>query len=317
MNDFQIFKNDSFGAVRTVEVNGVPYFVGKDVATALGYAKPENAIASHVDDEDKTSTLIQGSGSNYKSKAVIINESGVYALVFGSKLPTAKEFKHWVTSEILPTIRKHGAYMTEQTIEQALTSPDFLIKLATQLKEEREKSARLENTVNKQNELLERSKPLVCFANCVKTADTSILVGELAKILRQNGVEIGQKRLFEWLRSNGYLIKSGSDRNMPTQYSMERGLFEIKETVISHSDGHTSISKTPKVSGKGQIYFINKLIEKDGELNVNPNRPRKPVDESQTASKTAYRSGSCGPARNIKGNVDKQNEGAVEAVWAR
>ena len=120
--------------------------------------------------------------------------------------------------------------------------------------------AQLETTVNKQNELLERSKPLVCFANCVKTAETSILVGEFAKILRQNGVEIGQKRLFEWLRQHGYLIKSGSDRNMPTQYSMERGLFEIKETVISHADGHTSINKTPKISGKGQIYFANKFL---------------------------------------------------------
>ena len=260
MNDIQIFENADFGQVRTVEVNGTPYFVGKDVATALGYAKPENAIAVHVDDEDKTSTLIQGTGSNYKSKAIIINESGVYALVFGSKLPTAKQFKHWVTSEILPSIRKHGAYMTEQTLEQALTSPDFLIKLATQLKEEKEKNKQLETTVTKQNELLERSKPLVCFANCVKTADTSILVGELAKLLKQNGVDIGQKRLFEWLRNNGYLIKSGSDRNMPTQYSMERGLFEIKETVVSHADGHTSISKTPKCTGKGQIYFINKFI---------------------------------------------------------
>lgn len=260
MNDFRIFKNDSFGAVRTVEVEGVPYFVGKDVAEILGYSNTRDALARHVDDEDKADVVIHD-GSQNRTMAVI-NESGVYALVFSSKLPKAKEFKHWVTSEILPTIRKHGAYMTEQTLEQALTSPDFLIKLATQLKEEKEKSARLEDTVNKQNELLERSKPLVCFANCVKTADTSILVGELAKILRQNGVEIGQKRLFEWLRNNGYLIKSGSDRNMPTQYSMERGLFEIKETVISHSDGHTSISKTPKVSGKGQIYFINKLIEK-------------------------------------------------------
>jgi anti-repressor protein len=265
VNEIQVFNSDIFGTVRTVEVDGAPYFVGKDVAEALGYSNASKAVSVHVDEEDRKLIMFTADSHNgnvVKTQTAIINESGVYALVFGSKLPTAKEFKHWVTSEILPTIRKHGAYMTEQTIEQALTSPDFLIKLATQLKEEKEKSARLEDTVNKQNELLERSKPLVCFANCVKAADTSILVGELAKILRQNGVEIGQKRLFEWLRSNGYLIKSGSDRNMPTQYSMERGLFEIKETVISHSDGHTSISKTPKVSGKGQICFINKLIEK-------------------------------------------------------
>lgn len=261
MNDIQIFKNDSFGAVRTVEVDGTPYFVGKDVAEILGYSNTRDALARHVDSEDKNTVVIpDGIGNPSKT---IINESGLYSLILSSKLPKAKEFKHWVTSEILPAIRKHGAYMTDQTLEQALTSPDFLIKLATQLKEEKERSAQLRATVDKQNELIDRAKPLVCFANCVKTADTSILVGELAKILRQNGIEIGQKRLFEWLRNNGYLIKGGSDKNMPTQYSMERGLFEIKETVISHSDGHTSISKTPKVSGKGQIYFVNKFLAEE------------------------------------------------------
>lgn len=151
------------------------------------------------------------------------------------------------------------------SIENAWNSPEAVMSRALKiadrkLLEAQEHVKTLETTVTKQNELLERSKPLVCFANCVKTADTSILVGELAKLLKQNGVDIGQKRLFEWLRNNGYLIKSGSDRNMPTQYSMERGLFEIKETVVSHADGHTSINKTPKCTGKGQIYFINKFI---------------------------------------------------------
>lgn len=258
MNDIQIFNNAEFGAIRTVEVNGTPYFVGKDVAEILGYSNTRDALSKHVDDEDKNTVAIHdGIGNPNKT---VINESGLYSLILSSKLPKAKEFKHWVTGEILPTIRKHGAYMTEQTLEQALTSPDFLIQLATQLKEEKEKSAKLETTVNKQNELLERAKPKICFANCVQTAETSILVGELAKLLKQNGINIGQKRLFEWLRNNGYLIKSGSDKNMPTQYSMERGWFEIKETVISHSDGHTSISKTPKVTGRGQIYFINRFM---------------------------------------------------------
>jgi anti-repressor protein len=260
MNDIQIFNNSEFGAIRTAQINGDVYFVGKDVAEILGYTNPQKAIRDHVDDDDKT---VNDSFRVNGTAVVLINESGLYSLILSSKLPKAKEFKHWVTGEILPTIRNHGAYMTEQTLEQALTSPDFLIQLATQLKEEKEKSAQLETTVNKQNELLERSKPLVCFANCVKTAETSILVGELAKLLKQNGINIGQKRLFEWLRNNGYLIKSGSDKNMPTQYSMERGWFEIKETVISHSDGHTSINKTPKVTGRGQIYFINKFM--DGE----------------------------------------------------
>lgn len=264
MNDIQIFNNSEFGAIRTVQINGDVYFVSKDVAEILGYTNPTKALQDHVDGEDMT--FNESLKLSRQSGAWLINESGLYSLILSSKLPKAKQFKHWVTSEILPSIRKHGAYMTEQTLEQALTSPDFLIQLATQLKEEKEKSAHLETTVNKQNELLERSKPLVCFANCVKTAETSILVGELAKLLKQNGIDIGQKRLFEWLRNNGYLIKSGSDKNMPTQYSMERGWFEIKETVISHSDGHTSISKTPKVTGRGQIYFINKFM--DGEKRV-------------------------------------------------
>lgn len=262
MNEIQIFKSPEFGQIRTVEVSGTPYFVGKDVAEALGYSNTRDAIAKHVDDEDKTTVAICDTGSNYKTRAAAINESGVYALVFGSKLPTAKKFKHWVTSEILPTIRKHGAYMTAQTLEQALTSPDFLIKLATQLKTEQEKNKKLETTINKQSELMERAKPLVCFANSVKTANTSILIGELAKILKQNGVNIGQNRLFAWLRENGYLVsRKGSDYNMPTQKSMELGLFEIKETTINHSDGHISISKTPKISGKGQVYFVNKFLK--------------------------------------------------------
>ena len=187
----------------------------------------------------------------------IINESGLYSLILSSKLPHAKKFKHWVTSEVLPSIRKHGAYMTDSTLEQALTSPDFLIKLATELKTEKEKRQALEVQA-------EENKPKVLFADAVSVSQTSILVGDLAKIIKQNGVNIGANRLFAWLRDNGYLIKrKGSDYNMPTQYSMDLKLFEVKETVITHSDGHTSISKTPKVTGKGQQYFINKFLNEE------------------------------------------------------
>jgi len=147
MKKLEIFQNKSFGRIRTLAINNEPWFVGKDVAEILGYAKPENAIANHVDEEDKTSTLIQGSGSNYKSKAIIINESGLYSLVLSSKLPSAKEFKRWITHEVIPAIRKHGAYMTEDTLEKALTSPDFLIQLATQLKEEKEKRLAAEKQI--------------------------------------------------------------------------------------------------------------------------------------------------------------------------
>lgn len=240
--------------IRTVEKDGEPWFVGKDVAAVLGYAKPENAIARHVDDEDKSTTPFQGTA--YETRATIINKSGLYSLILSSKLPNAKKFKRWVTSEVLPSIRKHGAYMTDQTLEQALTSPEFLIQLATQLKEEKEQRKQLEAKV-------EQDKPKVLFADSVSASKSSILVGELAKILKQNGVDTGQFRLFAWLRENGYLIKrEGSDYNMPTQRSAEMGLFEVKQTIITHSDGHITTNKTPKVTGKGQVYFVNKLVSK-------------------------------------------------------
>ena len=229
-----------------------PYFVGKDVAEILGYSNSRKAIADHVDPEDKGVTKCDTLGG--QQELTVINESGLYSLILSSKLPNAKKFKHWVTAEVLPSIRKHGAYMTDSTLEQALTSPDFLIKLATELKTEKEKRQALEVQA-------EENKPKVLFADAVSVSNTSILVGDLAKIIKQNGVNIGANRLFAWLRDNGYLIKrKGSDYNMPTQYSMDLKLFEVKETVITHSDGHTSISKTPKVTGKGQQYFVNKFL---------------------------------------------------------
>lgn len=253
MNNIQIFKNDSFGAVRTVEVEGIPYFVGKDVAEILGYSDTNKAITMHVDDEDKK--LNDKSSPSFGQRgATLINESGLYSLILSSKLPKAKEFKHWVTSEILPTIRKHGAYMTENTLEKALTSPDFLIQLATQLKEEQVQRKALEQRV-------EADRPKVLFADAVETSQTSILVGDLAKLIKQNGVDIGQKRLFAWMRENGYLIKSGSSTNMPTQRSMDMKLFEVKERSISNPDGSVRVTKTTKVTGKGQQYFINIFLK--------------------------------------------------------
>jgi anti-repressor protein len=184
----------------------------------------------------------------------VVNESGLYNVILRSDKPEAKPFRKWVTSKVLPSIRKHGAYMTPQKIEEVLLNPDTIIKLATELKAEQEKRVALESKV-------EQDKPLVAFANSVSVAKTSILVGELAKLLKQNGVDMGQNRLFAWMRENGYLIsRKGTDYNMPTQRSMEMELFEIKESTISHGDGHTSISKTPKVTGKGQIYFINLFL---------------------------------------------------------
>lgn len=253
-NEIKVFSNEEFGSIRRVEIDGEYWLSGKDVAQALGYAKPENALSAHVDDEDKTTTLVQGTGSNYKSKATVINESGLYSLVLSSKLPSAKEFKRWVTSEVLPSVRKHGAYMTPETLEAAILNPDYLLKVATALKAETDKRKALEAKVS-------ADAPKVLFADSVAASSSTVLVGELAKIMRQNGVDMGERRLFRWMRDNGYLIKrNGTDYNMPTQASMEQGLFRIKETVINHSDGHTSVSKTPKVTGKGQTFFLNKFL---------------------------------------------------------
>lgn len=250
MNELQIFENPEFGSVRTVEIDGEPWFVGKDVATALGYANTADAIQKHVDNDDKLESQIAISGQN--RKIIVINESGLYSLVLSSKLPSAKKFKKWVTSEVLPSIRKHGMYAEKELLD----NPDLLIKVAQALKEEREKNKKL-------SEENKRMKPKEIFADAVTVSDTCILIGELAKIIKQNGVDIGQNRLFTWMRDNGYLIsRKGTDYNMPMQKLMDLGLFEIKERTISNPDGSVRITKTVLVTGKGQQYFINKFLGK-------------------------------------------------------
>ena len=252
-NEIKVFSNEEFGSIRRVEVNGEFWLVGKDVAQALGYAKPENALATHVDRDDTLKWGIMDSLGRIQN-TTLINESGMYSLALSSKLPSAKKVRRWVTSEVLPSIRKHGAYMTQETLEAAILNPDYLLKVATALKEETDKRKALEVKV-------QADAPKVLFADSVAASTSTVLIGELAKIMRQNGINMGEKRLFQWMRDNGYLVKrKGTDHNMPTQLSMEQGLFRVKETVISHSDGHTSISKTPKVTGKGQTFFLNKFL---------------------------------------------------------
>lgn len=250
MNQLQIFENPEFGAVRTVEIDGEPWLVGKDVAQALGYGEGKslaNAVARHVDPEDKGVTEMMTPGG--RQEMTIINESGLYSLVLSSKLPTARKFRHWVTSEVLPSIRRHGLY----AVDELLNNPDLMIQAMEQLKAERAKNQQL-------SEKVRQDAPKVLFADSVAASHTSILVFDLAKLLRQNGVNIGGNRLFDWMRQNGYLVKRrGADWNMPTQRSMEMGLFEVKETSVTHSDGHVTVTKTPKVTGKGQVYFVNKF----------------------------------------------------------
>lgn len=247
MNELEIFKNPEFGQIRTTEIDGDPYFVGKDVAIALGYANANDAMAKHCKGIAKRYPLPTEGGVQ---EVRIISEGDMYRLIASSKLPAAEKFEIWIFDDVVPTIRKHGAYATPATIESIIADPDNGIKLLTALKEEQEKRKELEA---KNAEM----KPKALFAEAVTASKTSILVGELAKILKQNGIETGQKRLFQWMRDNGYLIKSGSATNMPTQKSMDKGLFEIKETTITNPDGSIRITKTPKITGRGQVFFIN------------------------------------------------------------
>lgn len=255
MNDLQLF-NFEGNNVRTLEIDEEVYFVGKDVAKVLGYARLQKAVNDHVDPEDKIEKIVNISQSSQNrtkpEMTLLITESGVYSLIFNSKMPNARKFKHWVTSEVLPAIRKHGAYMTDEKAFDVVNNKDGLASLLQQAADQ----------LRAKDIQIEKMKPKALFADSVATSKTTILVGELAKILRGNGINIGANRLFEWLREHGYLIqRKGSDWNMPTQRAMNQGLFEIKETTINHSNGSISISKTPKVTGKGQQYFINKFLK--------------------------------------------------------
>jgi anti-repressor protein len=250
MSKIEVFRNEQFGEVRVTEIDGTGWLVGKDVAEKLGYKGTADAIKAHVEEEDKLTRQIADSGQ--RRNMVLINESGLYSLVLSSKLPSAKAFKKWVTSEVLPSIRKHGLYATENTVENMLSNPDFAIKLLEKFKKEREEKEALLKKA-------EENKSKVVFADSVTASNTTILIGDLAKLMNQNGVEIGQKRLFDWLRNNGYLIKSGTSKNMPTQRASDMGLFYVKESSVTNPDGSVRITKTTKVTGKGQIYFINKI----------------------------------------------------------
>ena len=252
MNDLVIFNwnAEDYAAVITMNKDGEPWFVGKDVADALGYGKGKslnNAVSRHVDDDDKgvTEMMTPGGRQNF----VIINESGLYSLILSSKLSTAKQFKRWVTSEVLPSIRKTGGYIAGQ---ENLSDSELMAKALLVA----------QRTIEERNKQIETMKPKALFADAVSGSDTSILVRDLAKLLKQNGVDIGEKRLYKKLRDDGYLIKIGESKNTPTQKAMEMKLFEIKESVII-VDGKSRVVKTTKVTGKGQTYFINRFLEEN------------------------------------------------------
>lgn len=253
MNKISTFNNPEFGTVRTTAINDEPWFVGKDVAIALGYERPTDAARKHIDPEDRGVAKIETPSGT--QEMTVINESGLYSLILSSKLPNAKKFKRWVTSEVLPTIRKTGGYVndTQQFVDYYFSDVNTYGKAAIALM--------LDETKRMADKLREQ-EPKVIFADAVETSKTSIPIGDLAKLIKQNGVDIGQNRLFSWLRQNDYLIKSGDRRNMPTQKSMDLGLFEVKISTFYRPDGTVDISKTTKVTGKGQTYLINKFLGK-------------------------------------------------------
>lgn len=238
-------------SLRVVEIDSQPWFVAKDVCGILELAHTHSSLRLLDEDEKGVHSMHTPSGNQ---EMTVISEPGLYSLILRSRKPEAKAFKRWVTHEVLPSIRRHGMYATESVVDAMLADPDAMIRTLTALKEERAKRAQLEAQA-------EADAPKVRFANAVESAQTDILIGDLAKILRGNGINTGQKRLFEWMRENGYLIKQrGSSWNMPTQKAMDAGLFRVKESVVTHPDGHTTVHRTTKVTGRGQTYFVNKLL---------------------------------------------------------
>nr|DAF98997.1 MAG TPA: repressor domain protein [Siphoviridae sp. ctDmR33] len=252
MTNIQIFQNDQFGEIRTIEENGNILFCGSDVAKSLGYTNPSKALNDHCKgDLTKRYPIVDALGR--QQDTIFILESDLYRLIFSSKLPSAETFTDWITEDVLPTIRKTGGYVANDDLFLATYLPNaddatkamFTATLAT---------------VRTLNARIEADKPKVLFAEAVEAADNSILIGDLAKLLRQNGVDIGQRRLFGWLRDNGYLIKSGESKNMPTQYSMERGLMEVKERTVTLPNESIRVTRTTKITGKGQTFFVNKFL---------------------------------------------------------
>ena len=246
MNNLQIFNNQEFGQVRVLEKDGQPWFVAKDVCDALKHSNSRVAL-SRLDDDEKGVSKVYTPGGHQEVSTV--NEYGLYSLVLTSNLPKAKQFKRWITHEVIPSIRKHGMYAKDELLD----NPDLLLDVIQKYKAEREEKKLLQAKI-------EQDKPKILFAEALEIAKSSILVGELAKLLARNGIEdMGQNRLFKWLRANGYLHKTGEQYNMPTQKSTDLEIMEVKTTTTNNPDGSVRVNKTPKVTCKGQIYFINKF----------------------------------------------------------
>lgn len=247
MNDIQKFTNDEFGTIRTVEQDGKVLFCGKDVATALGYVNTKDALSRHCKSDGVVNRYPIVDQLGREQQARFITEGDLYRLIASSKLPSAQKFESWVFDEVLPSIRKQGGYMTAKSDE----TPEEIMARALML---------AKDTMDRQQREIAELRPKALYADAVTASDGTCLVGELAKMMRQNGVQVGQNRLFEWLRRDGYLGKTGSNRNVPTQRAMEQGLFRIKETAVTHSDGHVTVSRTPKITGHGRVVLMNRYL---------------------------------------------------------
>lgn len=250
MNSLQIFNSEEFGEIRTIEIDGKPYFVANDVARALGYKRPADAVTAHCKGSVKHRYLTDGGEQELK----VIPEGDIYRLTVRSKLPSAEKFEKWVFDEVIPSIRTNGGYIAGQ---ETLSDEDLMAKAILVAQK---KIKERDQIIEQQKQKIEADRPKTIFADAVSASHTSILIGDLAKLICQNGYQIGQKRLFQWMRDNGYLMVSGSSRNMPKQKYVEQGLFEIKESNVQNPDGSVRITRTTKVSGKGQLYFVNKFL---------------------------------------------------------
>lgn len=259
MNELTVFENKDFGQIRIITEDGRSLFCGSDVTKSLGYSNSRDALSRHCRGVVKRD-IIDSLGRT--QEASFIPEGDLYRLITHSNLPAAEKFESWVFDEVLPSIRKHGAYLTDEATDALFSSPDTFAKLAVKWRDERHARLAAEEEARARQQKIEADAPKVLFADSVAASKSEILVGELAKILKQNGIDMGQNRLFERLRKDGYLInRKGTDWNMPTQRSMDLGVMRIKETSVTHADGHVTVSKTPKVTGKGQVYFINRYSQ--------------------------------------------------------
>lgn len=250
--ELQIFSNSEFGEIRTITKDNEPWFVASDICRSLDLSNPTMAM-QRIDDDEKAKFNLGLSGGETNC----VNEYGLYSLALASRKKEAKDFKRWITHEVLPSIRKNGGYIAGQ---ETMSDEELMAKA---LLVANNKIAERDKIIEQKQARIEQMKPKEIFADAVATSHTSILVGDLAKLICQNGYQIGQKRLFDWLRTNGYLIKSGSSYNMPTRRYVEQGLFEIKESNLVNPDGSVRITRTPKVTGKGQVYFVNKFLSKE------------------------------------------------------